>query len=104
MTKLAEICNIQVPMEVINLIDDGKNPDEFGRVEYLYCQKPDCLRQNKKFKSWRSNLIQELEQEFPVAAFVAERKQFAQAESTLPNGEAEVNKLRCEKHGIEESI
>ncbi|XP_075517581.1 mediator of RNA polymerase II transcription subunit 10b-like [Primulina tabacum] len=31
MTKLAENCNIQVPMDVINLIDDGKNPDEFTR-------------------------------------------------------------------------
>ncbi|KAL8473415.1 hypothetical protein ACS0TY_030308 [Phlomoides rotata] len=28
MTRLADKCNIQVPMEVLNLIDDGKNPDE----------------------------------------------------------------------------
>lgn len=31
MAKLSEKCNIQVPMEVLNLIDDGKNPDEFTR-------------------------------------------------------------------------
>ncbi|EAZ03627.1 hypothetical protein OsI_25763 [Oryza sativa Indica Group] len=31
MQKHAEGCNIQVPMEVVNLIDDGKNPDEFTR-------------------------------------------------------------------------
>uniref|UniRef100_A0ACD5XZI8 Uncharacterized protein n=1 Tax=Avena sativa TaxID=4498 RepID=A0ACD5XZI8_AVESA len=31
MQKLADGCNIQVPMEVVNLIDDGKNPDEFTR-------------------------------------------------------------------------
>ncbi|KAL8477389.1 hypothetical protein ACS0TY_029625 [Phlomoides rotata] len=28
MTRLADKCNIQVPMEVLNLIADGKNPDE----------------------------------------------------------------------------
>ncbi|KAL9664208.1 hypothetical protein QQ045_019606 [Rhodiola kirilowii] len=31
MSKMAEKCNIQVPVEVLNLIDDGKNPDEFTR-------------------------------------------------------------------------
>ncbi|KAJ6701945.1 MEDIATOR OF RNA polymerase II TRANSCRIPTION SUBUNIT 10 [Salix koriyanagi] len=31
MVKLSEKCNIQVPMEVLNLIDDGKNPDEFTK-------------------------------------------------------------------------
>ncbi|XP_017235507.1 mediator of RNA polymerase II transcription subunit 10b-like isoform X1 [Daucus carota subsp. sativus] len=31
MSKLPEKCNIDVPMEVFNLIDDGKNPDEFTR-------------------------------------------------------------------------
>ncbi|MQM15179.1 hypothetical protein Taro_048117 [Colocasia esculenta] len=31
MQKLADNCNIQVPMEILNLIDDGKNPDEFTR-------------------------------------------------------------------------
>ncbi|KAF8379944.1 hypothetical protein HHK36_027409 [Tetracentron sinense] len=31
MQRLSENCNIQVPMEVLNLIDDGKNPDEFTR-------------------------------------------------------------------------
>ncbi|KAL2524884.1 Mediator of RNA polymerase II transcription subunit 10b [Abeliophyllum distichum] len=31
MNRLAEKCNIQMPMEVVNLIEDGKNPDEFTR-------------------------------------------------------------------------
>ncbi|KAF9596613.1 hypothetical protein IFM89_012736 [Coptis chinensis] len=31
MQRLSENCNIQVPMEIVNLIDDGKNPDEFNR-------------------------------------------------------------------------
>ncbi|KAI8569898.1 hypothetical protein RHMOL_Rhmol02G0313400 [Rhododendron molle] len=31
MTKMAEKCDIQVPMQVVNLIDDGKNPDEFTK-------------------------------------------------------------------------
>ncbi|KAG6467245.1 hypothetical protein ZIOFF_074933 [Zingiber officinale] len=29
--KLAENCNFQIPLEVVNLIDDGKNPDQFTR-------------------------------------------------------------------------
>ncbi|CAL5082499.1 unnamed protein product [Urochloa decumbens] len=37
MQKLAEGCNIQVPMEVVNLIDDGKNPDEFTRDVFNSC-------------------------------------------------------------------
>jgi hypothetical protein len=31
MAKLSDKCNIQVPIEVLNLIDDGKNPDEFTK-------------------------------------------------------------------------
>ncbi|KAG5579622.1 hypothetical protein H5410_050249 [Solanum commersonii] len=31
MVKLGEKCHIQVPIDVINLIDDGKNPDEYTR-------------------------------------------------------------------------
>lgn len=31
MVKLSEKCSIQVPMEVVDFIDAGKNPDEFAR-------------------------------------------------------------------------
>ncbi|KAL3499092.1 hypothetical protein ACH5RR_041824 [Cinchona calisaya] len=31
MSKLADKCDIQVPPEVLNFVDDGKNPDEFAR-------------------------------------------------------------------------
>lgn len=35
MVKFREKChNIQVPMKVLNLIDDGKNPNEFTRDVY----------------------------------------------------------------------
>ncbi|KAL8501213.1 hypothetical protein ACS0TY_020677 [Phlomoides rotata] len=42
MTRLADKCNIQVPMEVLNLIDDGKNPDEFTRD-----MLNNCIAQNQ---------------------------------------------------------
>ncbi|KAL8502972.1 hypothetical protein ACS0TY_021918 [Phlomoides rotata] len=42
MTRLADKCNIQVPMEVLNLIDDGKNPNEFTRD-----MLNNCIAQNQ---------------------------------------------------------
>ncbi|CAI9764096.1 unnamed protein product [Fraxinus pennsylvanica] len=108
MTKFVENCNIQVPMEVINLIDDGKNPDEFTLDVLNSCIPKNQIIKGKTdtFKSLRSHLLEELEQTFPdevevyteIHAAFAERKRFAQAESTLPNGDAKVNKLSCENH------
>ncbi|KAK1296279.1 Mediator of RNA polymerase II transcription subunit 10b [Acorus calamus] len=37
MKRLADDCNIQVPMEVVNLIDDGKNSDEFTKDVLNLC-------------------------------------------------------------------
>ncbi|KAL0695373.1 hypothetical protein Bca4012_062553 [Brassica carinata] len=31
MVMLSEKCSIQIPKEVLSLIDDGKNPNEFTR-------------------------------------------------------------------------
>nr|XP_019708920.1 mediator of RNA polymerase II transcription subunit 10b isoform X2 [Elaeis guineensis] len=53
MQKLAENCDIQVPMEVVNLIDDGKNPDEFTRDVLNSCIAKNQITKGKTdaFKS-----------------------------------------------------
>ncbi|RDY08655.1 Mediator of RNA polymerase II transcription subunit 10b, partial [Mucuna pruriens] len=98
MVKLAEKCNIQVPMEVVNLIDDGKNPDEFTRDVLNNCIAKNQITKGKTdaLKGFRKHLLEELEQNFPdevetfresrVAA-AAEFKRLAQAQSSLPNGD-----------------
>ncbi|KAL3499152.1 hypothetical protein ACH5RR_038245 [Cinchona calisaya] len=101
MSKLAENCNIQVPMEVLNLIDDGKNPDEFTRDVLNSCIAKNQITKGKTdaFKVLRKHLLEELEQVFPDeveayrdirASSAAELKRLAQAQSMLPNGDAKV--------------
>ncbi|XAR55188.1 hypothetical protein NMG60_11030611 [Bertholletia excelsa] len=101
MTKLAEKCNIQVPMQVLNLIDDGKNPDEFTRDVLNGCIAKNQITKGKTdaFKGLRRHLLEELEQAFPDevesyreirAASAAELKRIAQAQSILPNGDVKV--------------
>ncbi|KDO76724.1 hypothetical protein CISIN_1g028220mg [Citrus sinensis] len=67
MVKLSEKCNIQVPTEVLNLIDDGKNPDEFTRDVINSCIAKNQVTKGKTdaFKSLRKHLLDELEQTFP---------------------------------------
>ncbi|XP_047176153.1 mediator of RNA polymerase II transcription subunit 10b [Vigna umbellata] len=101
MVKLAEKCNIQVPMEVVNLIDDGKNPDEFTKDVINSCIAKNQITKGKTdaLKSLRKHLLEELEQNFPDevetfresrAAAAAELKRLAQAQSALPNGDVRV--------------
>ncbi|XP_052209696.1 mediator of RNA polymerase II transcription subunit 10b-like [Diospyros lotus] len=101
MTKLAEKCNIQVPMQVLNLIDDGKNPDEYTKDVLNDCIAKNQITKGKTdaFKGLRRNLLEELEQAFPDevesyreirAASAAELKRLAQAQSILPNGDVKV--------------
>ncbi|BAT74572.1 hypothetical protein VIGAN_01226800 [Vigna angularis var. angularis] len=101
MVKLAEKCNIQVPMEVVNLIDDGKNPDEFTKDVINSCIAKNQITKGKTdaLKSLRKHLLEELEQNFPDevetfresrAAAAAELKRLTQAQSALPNGDVRV--------------
>ncbi|KAI5329313.1 hypothetical protein L3X38_028710 [Prunus dulcis] len=101
MAKLSEKCNIQVPMEVFNLIDDGKNPDEFTRDVINSCIAKNQITKGKTdtFKSLRQHLLEELEQTFPDevesyreirAASASETKRLAQAQSILQNGDMKV--------------
>ncbi|KAK3030671.1 hypothetical protein RJ639_035875 [Escallonia herrerae] len=101
MMKLSEKCDIQVPMEVLNLIDDGKNPDEFTRDVLNSCIAKNQITKGKTdaFKGLRKHLLEDLEQAFPDevesyreirAASAAESKRLAQAQSILPNGDVKV--------------
>ncbi|KAL4187477.1 hypothetical protein AMTRI_Chr09g39230 [Amborella trichopoda] len=101
MQRLADSCNIQIPMEVVNLIDDGKNPDEFTRDVFNNCIAKNQITKGKTevFKSLRKHLLEELEQAFPDevdtyreirATSAAELKRQTQAQSILPNGDMKV--------------
>ncbi|XP_044484155.1 mediator of RNA polymerase II transcription subunit 10b-like [Mangifera indica] len=101
MAKLSEKCDIQVPMEVLNLIDDGKNPDEFTRDVINNCIAKNQVTKGKTdaFKSLRKHLLEELEQAFPDeieayreirASSAAESKRLPQSQSMLPNGDVKV--------------
>ncbi|XP_073285486.1 mediator of RNA polymerase II transcription subunit 10b-like [Primulina huaijiensis] len=101
MTKLAENCNIQVPMDVINLIDDGKNPDEFTRNVLNSCIAKNQITKGKTdaFKGLRRHLLEELDLAFPDeveayreirASSAAESKRLAQLQNSLPNGDVKV--------------
>ncbi|XP_073152842.1 mediator of RNA polymerase II transcription subunit 10b-like isoform X2 [Henckelia pumila] len=48
MTRLAKNCNIQVPMDVLNLIDDGKNPDKFAQDMLNGCIAKNQIIKGKK--------------------------------------------------------
>ncbi|XP_060202959.1 mediator of RNA polymerase II transcription subunit 10b-like [Lycium barbarum] len=62
MAKLGDKCNsIQVPMEVLNLIDDGKNPDEFTRHVLNSCIVKNQITKFKSdaYKALRDHLLEE---------------------------------------------
>ncbi|KAL8133206.1 mediator of RNA polymerase II transcription subunit 10b-like [Apium graveolens] len=101
MSKLSENCNVEIPMEVLNLIDDGKNPDEYTRDVLNSCIAKNQITKGKAdaFKSLRKHLLEELDQTFPDevesyremrSASAAEAKRLAQAQSILPNGDVKV--------------
>ncbi|KAL3356928.1 hypothetical protein AABB24_017542 [Solanum stoloniferum] len=67
MAKLGENCHsIKVPMEVLNLIDNGKNPDEFTRDLLNNCIAKNQITKGKvdTFKDLRGHLLEDLEQRF----------------------------------------
>ncbi|KAM7278579.1 hypothetical protein ACFE04_005713 [Oxalis oulophora] len=101
MVKSSEKCNIQVPIEVLNLIDDGKNPDDFTKEVFNSCVVKNQMTKGKtdQFKALRKHLLEELEQSFPEqvdiyreirASAAAEAKRLSQTQSMLPNGDVKV--------------
>ncbi|GFZ16370.1 mediator complex, subunit Med10 [Actinidia rufa] len=84
-----------------NLIDDGKNPDEFTLDVLNVCIAKNQITKGKAdaFKSLRRHLLQEPEQAFPDevesyreihATSAAEQKRLAKAQKILPNGDVKV--------------
>ncbi|XP_074265518.1 mediator of RNA polymerase II transcription subunit 10b-like [Silene latifolia] len=68
MMKLSDnYYNIQVPLEILNLIDDGKNPDTFTKDVLNSCISKNQITKGKtdSFKGLRKHLLQELEHAFP---------------------------------------
>ncbi|XP_010460283.2 PREDICTED: mediator of RNA polymerase II transcription subunit 10b [Camelina sativa] len=101
MAKLSEKCSIQIPMEVINLVDDGKNPDDFTKDVLNGCIARNQVTKGKTdaFKDLRKHIMENLEETFPDevemyreirANSAAEAKRVAQSQSVLPNGDAKV--------------
>jgi mediator of RNA polymerase II transcription subunit 10 len=101
MQKAAQDIDIQVPLEVIKLIDDGKNPDEFTKDIINKCIQRNQTTKGKSeaFKNLRKQLLEELEQEYPEevevyrelrAASAAELKKQMQAQGGLPNGDTKI--------------
>lgn len=101
MQKAAQNTDIQVPLEVIRFIDDGKNPDEFTKDIINKCIQRNQTTKGKSeaFKNLRKQLLEELEQEYPEevevyrelrAASVAESRKQMQAQGGLPNGDAKI--------------
>ncbi|XP_058731697.1 uncharacterized protein LOC131603415 [Vicia villosa] len=86
MVKLAENCNIQVPMEVVELIDDGKNPDLFTRdvINNLIARNQITKGKTDAFQNFRNDLLEELEKHYPdeVETFRESRAASAFAAST----------------------
>ncbi|XP_042450997.1 mediator of RNA polymerase II transcription subunit 10b-like isoform X3 [Zingiber officinale] len=99
--KLAENCNFQIPLEVVNLIDDGKNPDQFTRdVINSFISKNQITKgKTDALKSFRKHLLEELNQAFPDevmtykevrAAAAAAAARLVQAQNAIPNGDVKI--------------
>ncbi|XP_047320764.1 mediator of RNA polymerase II transcription subunit 10b-like [Impatiens glandulifera] len=100
MTKMSEKCSIQIPTEILNLIDDGKNPDVFTREILNNCIAKNQITKGKtdSIKELRRHHLQELDQAFPdyVEAYreirISETKRLTQAQkSTMPNAHVKVS-------------
>ncbi|XP_015161774.1 mediator of RNA polymerase II transcription subunit 10b-like [Solanum tuberosum] len=67
MAKLGEKYYIQVSIDVMNLIDDGKNSDEYTRDMLNSCIARNQITKGKTnaFKDLRGHFLEELDQAFP---------------------------------------
>ncbi|KAI5013238.1 hypothetical protein ZWY2020_028192 [Hordeum vulgare] len=98
MQKLADGCNIQVPMEVVRSFSlFSCSTDEFTKGVLNVIAKNQITKgRTDAFKSLRKHLLEELEEAFPddveayrqIRATSAESKRLAQSQSALPNGDA----------------
>ncbi|EFJ12213.1 hypothetical protein SELMODRAFT_235078 [Selaginella moellendorffii] len=90
-------CNLEIPVEVIRFIDEGKNPDEFTKDLLNHCIQ---RNQATKGKALRKHILEEVEEAFPeetetyrmlrTASALESRRSAAQPIPGLSNGDARV--------------
>lgn len=77
-------CDEQVPVGVISLLDEGKNPDQFARVYMRGCIERNEATRGKveAFKLLRNHLLAEMEDAFPDEAAAYKEMRTASAALT----------------------
>ncbi|MCO5602025.1 hypothetical protein L7F22_056152 [Adiantum nelumboides] len=101
MHSAAEDCHFQIPIDVIRLVDDGKNPDEFTKDLLNNCIQRNQATKGKvdAFKALRKHLLEEVEEAYPEeteayralrTAAALEARRMSQAPSLLANGDVKV--------------
>jgi mediator of RNA polymerase II transcription subunit 10 len=68
MHSASQDCHIQIPLEVLNFIDEGRNPDEFTKHLLNGCVQQNQASKGKvdSFKALRKNLLEQVEEVFPA--------------------------------------
>eukprot|EP00249_Psilotum_nudum_P009287 c21834_g1_i1 orf=63-725(+) len=101
MHSAAQDCHIDVPIDVVRFIDEGRNPDEFTRDLINSCIERNQATKGKvdAFKLLRKHLLEEIEEAYPEeteayralrTASVMESRRNFQAPGLLPNGDVKV--------------
>jgi mediator of RNA polymerase II transcription subunit 10 len=101
MHKAAENCHVQIPLEVVSFIDEGRNPDEYTRNLLNSCVQRNQVSRGKvdAFKALRKHLLEEAEDAFPdeIEAYrgirnqsSAEARRLLQSSDALSNGNLKV--------------
>ncbi|KAJ7297078.1 hypothetical protein O6H91_05G081500 [Diphasiastrum complanatum] len=101
MQSSAQECNLQIPIEVVSFIDEGRNPDEFTKGLLNNCIQRNQSTRGKvdSFKSLRKHLLEEIEEAFPEetdayrmlrTAALTESRSKAQGSALLSNGDVKV--------------
>lgn len=101
MHSAAEDCHFQIPLDVIRLVDDGKNPDEFTKDLINNCIQRNQATKGKvdSFKALRKHLLEEVEEAYPEeteayrslrTAAALEARRMNQAPALLANGDVKV--------------
>ncbi|KAI5057365.1 hypothetical protein GOP47_0027380 [Adiantum capillus-veneris] len=97
----AEDCHFQIPIDVIRLVDEGKNPDEFTKELLNNCIQRNQATKGKvdAFKALRKHLLEEVEEAYPEeteayralrTAAALEARRISQPPPLLANGDVKV--------------
>ncbi|KAH7435758.1 hypothetical protein KP509_06G078500 [Ceratopteris richardii] len=101
MHSAAEDCHFQIPVDVIRLVDEGKNPDEFTKDLFNSCIQRNQATKGKvdAFKALRKHLLEEVEEAYPEeteayralrTAAALEARKMIQGQTPLANGNVKV--------------